>query len=134
MTTEEEFIPTIAVGRFSGDLKGMAPGKANSMFSDLLSRISVECGRLGVIGHNKANFKCGDDLLSVSCTTDDGNVRSKVEFASPVGEYTGVMNVIVYGAGFEALEDAIYRCAEAVPGMKTEVIRDFRGNKFPADA
>ena len=124
MTTDAEFIPTIAVGKFSGDLGGKSAEEANELFIRLLSRISVDCGKAGVIGHNKANFKCGDDLLSISCTTDDGNVRSKMEFSQPVDAYEGVMNIIVYGADFKVLEDAILKYAADVPGMKAEVIED----------
>ena len=124
MTTDREFIPTIAVGKFGGDLGGMSAHEANATFKKLLSDISVECGKIGIIGHNKANFKCGDDLLSISCTTEDGNVRSKVEFSHPVGRYEGVMNVIVYGAEFSALKDIIYASSGDIKGMEAEVIED----------
>ena len=124
MTMDPEFIPTIAVGQFSGDLKGMSAEQANAVFTKLLSDISVDSGKIGIIGHNTANFKCGEDLLSISCTTENGTVRSKIEFSQPVNEFKGVMNVIVYGADFKALEDIIYKYSADVPGMKAEVIED----------
>lgn len=99
MTRDESMIPSIAVAEMKGTLNGMSPNDANELFTRFLSEISKDCGKEGalMIGHNKANFKCGEDLLSISCTTEDGNVRTKFAFASPVTDYSGVINVIVYG-------------------------------------
>lgn len=127
MTRDEEFIPSVAVGRFSGDLGGMAPEDANRILSDLLSRISVCCSEAGgIIGHNKANFRCGDDLLSISCTTDDGNVRRKSEFKAPVRAFDGVMDVIVYDLDYPAMKDIVERCTASVDGCGVTVLENQR--------
>ena len=125
MTRDEEFIPSVAVAQFSGDLKGMPAEDANALLSGLLSRISVDCSAAdGIIGHNKANFRCGDDLLSISCTTDDGNVRTKSEFSSPVGGFTGVMDVIVYDLDYETMKGIVERRTSEIDGCEVTVLEN----------
>ncbi|MBO6083654.1 MAG: hypothetical protein J6O90_01040 [Candidatus Methanomethylophilaceae archaeon] len=125
MTLDEEFIPSIAVARFEGDLKGMPAEQANALLTKLLSDISVDCGAAdGIIGHNKANFRNGDELLSISCTTDDGNVRSKSVFSSPVGAFTGVMDVIVYDLGYETMKRIIETRAAGIDGCSVSVLEN----------
>ena len=124
MTRDEEFIPSVAVARFSGDLHGMPAEEANTLLTKLLADISVDCGAEGgIIGHNKANFRCGDDLLSISCTTDDGKVRSKSLFA-PVGEFTGVMDVIVYELDYSVMKGIVEERAKALPGVEVSVLEN----------
>ena len=125
MTRDEEFIPSVAVARFSGDLHGMPAEEANTLLTKLLADISVDCGADGgIIGHNKANFRCGDDLLSISCTTDDGKVRSKSLFAAPVGEFTGVMDVIVYELDYSVMKGIVEEHAKALPGVEVSVLEN----------
>lgn len=125
MTRDEEFIPSVAVARFSGDLHGMPAEDANRMFTDLLANISRDCGSEGgIIGHNKANFRCGDDLLSISCTTDDGNIRSKTLFSNPVGEFTGIMDVIVYELDYSIMKKIVETRSKAVPDMRVSVLEN----------
>ena len=125
MTRDEEFIPSVAVARFSGDLHGMPAEEANTLLTKLLADISVDCGAEGgIIGHNKANFRCGDDLLSISCTTDDGKVRSKSLFVAPVGEFTGVMDVIVYELDYSVIRGIVEECAKALPGVEVSVLEN----------
>lgn len=126
MTRDTEMMPSIAVAELHGDLGGMESGKANELFTGLLSDISKACGEVGVIGHNKANFKCGEDMLSISCTTEDGNVRSKMLFKDPVGEYTGVMNIIVYGADFSVLRGIIKENSAMLPSGHVRIAEDGR--------
>lgn len=126
MTRDAELMPSIAVAEVHGDLGGMDADDANGLFMRLLSEISRDCGDAGasMIGHNKANFKCGDDMMSISCTTEDGNIRSKMLFASPVGEYTGVMNIIVYGVDFSILKDIITRRCSDLPSSHVHIMED----------
>lgn len=125
MTRDEEFIPSIAVAQFSGDLGGMPAEDANALFTRLLSEISVDCGAAdGIIGHNKANFRCGDQLLSISCTTDDGNVRNKSLFTSPVGEFTGIMDVIVYDLDYTVMKDIIEKRSAILKGCTVSVLEN----------
>ena len=125
MTRDEEFIPSVAVARFSGDLHGMPAEEANTLLTKLLADISVDCGAEGgIIGHNKANFRCGDDLLSISCTTDDGKVRSKSLFVAPVGEFTGVMDVIVYELDYSVMKGIVEERAKALPGVEVSVLEN----------
>jgi len=125
MTQDAEFIPSVAVGRFSGDLGGMAAADANCLLTSLLSKISVDCSEAGgIIGHNKANFRCGDDLLSISCTTDDGNVRTKSEFSSPVGGFTGVMDIIVYDLDYGTMKGIVERRTSEIDGCEVTVLEN----------
>ena len=125
MTRDEEFIPSVAVARFSGDLHGMPAEKANALFIDLLSKISVDCEAAdGIIGHNKANFRCGDDLLSISCTTGNGTVRCKTQFTGPVGGYTGVMDVIVYDLDYSVMKDIVERRTAEISGCSVDVLEN----------
>ncbi|MBP5395311.1 MAG: hypothetical protein J6Y18_05365 [Candidatus Methanomethylophilaceae archaeon] len=125
MTQDQEFIPSVAVGRFSGDLGGMSADEANRLLIGLLSKISVDCSEAGgIIGHNKANFRCGEDLLSISCTTDNGNVRTKTEFSSPVGKFTGVMDVIVYDLGYSAMKEIVERRTSEIDGCNVTVLEN----------
>lgn len=112
MTSDADPIPTVVAVVVRGHV-GLPADDACSLLSDMLSRISVRCGRIGVIGHNKANFRCGGDLLSISCTTEDGNVRSKVRFGKDVGDVDGVVDVIVYSAGYDELRRIVEEEATA---------------------
>ncbi|MBQ2762629.1 MAG: hypothetical protein IJF47_02830 [Candidatus Methanomethylophilaceae archaeon] len=126
MTRDSEYIPSIAVAKFSGSFNRISPEEANEIFIKLLSEISIECGNKGcsMIGHNKANFKCGDDFLSISCTTEDGNVRSKTLFREDVTDYIGVMNIIVYGLEYVTLREIIESKSSAIDGCKVVVLKD----------
>ena len=126
MTRDESMMPSIAVADMRGTLGGMPADEANALFTRFLSEVSKDCGKEGaaMIGHNKANFKCGEDLLSISCTTEDGNVRTKFSFASPVTDYTGVINVIVYGLEFPVLKRIIESRAAEIPGCSANVLEE----------
>ena len=127
MTRDAEMIPAIAVAEIHGDLGGVEADTANGRMIGFLSEVSKGCGRIegAVIGHNKANFRSGDDLLSISCTTENGNVRTKCTFSSPVGAYDGVVNVIVYGTSYDVLRELIGSCASrALPGCSVNVMSD----------
>lgn len=125
MTRDLEFIPSVAVAEFEGDMHGADPEVANETFIRLLSEISLDCGKAdGIIGHNKANFRCGEDLLSISCTTDDGNVRCKTLFAEKVGKYTGTMDVIVYDLDYSVMKEIVERRASAIEGCRVSVLEN----------
>lgn len=125
MTRDLEFIPSVAVAEFKGNLDGLDAESANDLFIKLLSEISVDCSEAeGIIGHNKANFRCGDDLLSISCTTDDGNVRCKSLFSKPVGEYTGTMDVIVYDLDFSVMKEIVEKRTASVKGCQVSVLEN----------
>ncbi len=120
MTSDPEFIPTIAVVRISGDLGGMSADDANKVFIGVISEIAKGCAAAGAaaIGHIKANFNSGDELLSLSCTTENGNVRSKSVFANKVGDYTSIVNVIVYGIEYDVMCSVTERAIGTIPGRK----------------
>ena len=125
MTQDEEFIPSVAVGRFKGDLGGISADDANRILTDLLSKISIDCSEAGgIIGHNKANFRCGEDLLSISCTTDNGNVRTKSVFTAPVGEFTGIMDVIVYDLDYDIMKAIVERRTADISGCEVTVLEN----------
>lgn len=126
MTRDEEFIPSIAVAKLNGKFDNISAEDANNIFINLLSKISIECGKKGctMIGHNKANFKCGEDFLSISCTTEDGNVRNKTLFSENVSEYMGIMHIIVYGLDYSVLKQLIEEEAGKIEGCTTIVLKD----------
>ena len=100
MTSDREFIPSAIAATASGSFSDPANAdEANSSFTKFLSRVALGCVAAGstMIGHIKANVRSGDELLSMSCTTDDGNVRLRYKFSKTVAKYTMTVNVIVYG-------------------------------------
>ena len=121
MTQDAEFIPTLAAVEIVGDLGGLSPAEANRLFSGVISEIAIGCTSSGVgtIGHIKANFTTYEGMLSVSCTTDDGKVRSRSEFNAPVKGYRSVMNVIVYGIEYSKMCTVIDSAVKKIPGKKT---------------
>lgn len=126
MTRDESMMPSIAVAEMKGTLGGMSAEQANGLFIRFLSDVSRDCGKEGaaMIGHNKANFKCGEDMLSISCTTEDGNVRIKFSFSKPVTDYTGVVNVIVYGLDYEVLKRIVEARASEIQGCSVKVVEE----------
>ena len=126
MTRDVSMMPSIAVAEMRGTLGGVSADEANALFIRFLSDVSKDCGQEGaaMIGHNKANFKCGEDLLSISCTTEDGNVRTKFLFASSVADYTGIVNVIVYGLEYHVLKRIIESRAAEIPGCSVNVLEE----------
>ncbi|MCL2607180.1 MAG: hypothetical protein FWD92_01295 [Methanomassiliicoccaceae archaeon] len=99
MTSDEDFIPSAIAATVSGSLPSMNAEDANSLFSEMLHHVAVDCVNAGswMIGHIKANVRSGDDFLSISVTTDNGNVRSRAAFTEIVNNYSMTVNVIVYG-------------------------------------
>jgi hypothetical protein len=63
-------------------------------------------------------------LLSISCTTDDGNVRTKSEFSSPVGGFTGVMDVIVYDLDYGTMKGIVERRTSEIEGCDVTVLEN----------
>ncbi len=123
MTSDSEFIPTVVAIEFRGNLNDMEPIDAEKLFIQLLSNISKDCISSGamMIGHNKANYKCGDDLLSISCTTDDGNVRTKCTFNNKVSDYSGVMNIIVYGIEYETISEIVTKRSSVLNDVQIKI-------------
>ena len=100
MTSDKEFIPSAIAATISGSFSSpISAEDANTLFSNMLSKVTVGCTEAGawMIGHIKANVRSGDGFLSISSTTDDGNVRARAAFTDPVEEYSMTVNVIVYG-------------------------------------
>jgi len=99
MTSDEDFIPAAIAATVNGSLPPMTADEANSLFSNMLHHVALDCVDAGswMIGHIKMNVRSGDDFLSVSVTTDDGNVRNRAVFTGSVSDYSLTVNVIVYG-------------------------------------
>jgi len=100
MTSDQEFIPSAIAATLSGSFSApMSADDANGLFSKFLSKVTTDCAEAGawMIGHIKANVRSGEGFLSISSTTDDGNVRMRLSFTGPVKEYSMTVNVIVYG-------------------------------------
>jgi hypothetical protein len=83
--------------------------EANHIFTEFLSYVTKDCVESGavMIGHIKANVRSGDEMLSISSTTGDGNVRARLSFLSDVGEFDMTLNVIVYGIGERTISGII---------------------------
>ncbi|MDR0791351.1 MAG: hypothetical protein LBE47_02300 [Methanomassiliicoccaceae archaeon] len=100
MTDDIEFIPAAIAATAEGSLRSATSAKdANELFSSMLRDITLDCVKAGswMIGHIKANVRSCDDLLSMSSTTDDGNVRCRCVLTNDIKEYSMTVNVIVYG-------------------------------------
>lgn len=126
MTQDGDYTPTIGVVEITGDTGGYTATESNRIFSEMMSRITKGCIEKGAvsIGHIKANLMSGDEMSSLSCTTDDGNVRARSLFIMPVKEYRIVMNVIVYGIDYVVMHRIISDALSMIPGSKTVKIRN----------
>ncbi len=122
MTAEKEFIPTALAVEMSGTVDPAMEGpEAETMFSSFireLTRGAVEVGAWS-IGHVKAVVESGDGFVSLSSTTDDGNVRAKGALGG-ISTYSMTVNVIVYGPESEPLERMLLAKTAELPG-KLEV-------------
>jgi len=100
VTSDAEFIPAAIAATATGSFASlMKADGANALFGKMLRGIAVGCVNAGsaMIGHIKANVRANDEFLSMSSTTDDGNVRFRYRFTKDVKDYTMTVNVIVYG-------------------------------------
>jgi hypothetical protein len=100
MTEDEQFIPSAIAATVSGRLPDEMDAKdANGLFGSMLSSVTKDCVKAGswMIGHIKANVRSGNEFLSMSSTTDDGDVRMRYSFTKSVKDYSMTVNVIVYG-------------------------------------
>jgi hypothetical protein len=125
MTSDEEFIPSAIAATASGSFRPpMNAGDANELFSSMLRSVAVDCVKAGawMIGHIKANIRSGDGFLSISSTTDDGNVRARSVLTDDVKEYSMTVNVIVYGIDRrKAAEILIANVRMMLGDVRTEV-------------
>lgn len=119
MTSDPGFVPAVASFAFEGELDGETAEGALRIFSDALSQATLECVRRGAaaIGHDKMNVEAGGGMLSLSCTTEDGRVRSRGGLPAPVRGYRGALNVIVYGISSEDAEAAAEPVLLGLPGV-----------------
>ncbi len=118
MTAEKEFIPTALAVELNGAVEpAMAGPEAEAMFSSFLRDVTLGAVEAGAwsIGHVKAVVECGDAFMSLSSTTDDGNVRAKGNLGE-VSSYSMTVNVIVYGPEAEALERMLLAKTSGLPG------------------
>lgn len=108
MTTVEHDIPAAVAATVKGTLN-MNAEDANAFFSQLLSDVTKDCVGSGatMIGHVKSNISSGNEMLSISSTTDDGNVRFRSKFTEHVGDYEMTLNVIVYGISNDTISKII---------------------------
>ncbi|MDR0791439.1 MAG: hypothetical protein LBE47_02750 [Methanomassiliicoccaceae archaeon] len=119
MTDDKEFIPSAIAATAGGSFPRTAAAKdANELFSSMLRDITTDCVKAGswMIGHIKANVRSGNDMLSMSSTTDDGNVRCRCIFTNDVKDYTMTVNVIVYGLERYNVADILVSNVERVLG------------------
>lgn len=133
MTSDIDYIPSAISAVFSGDAAGKPSGDSNALLRDFVSDVAVGCAERGaeMIGHIKANFKAGEQFLSVSCTSLEGKTTVKAEFSAPVDEFTGVMNALVYGITPEEIKDALLEAADKAKILSMGEIRVEGGCEDP---
>lgn len=124
MTVDKEFIPTPLAADLKGVFSPSVPGtEAAQRFTGFLKALTLGAVDAGAwsIGHVKAVVEAGDGFMSMSSTTDDGNVRSKGELGT-VEDWTMTVNVIVFGPDAEDLEDMLMeKAGSAFPGAEVNV-------------
>ncbi|NLL95290.1 MAG: hypothetical protein GX224_06025 [Thermoplasmatales archaeon] len=76
-----------------------------------------------MVGHIKANFKSGGQMLSVSTTSLEGRASLKSAFDGDVGEFEGAMNALVYGIPAGDLKAAIKEAAEETGAFSKLVLK-----------
>ena len=119
MTADKEFIPAAIAATAGGSFAShMSADGANALFAGMLRNIVLGCVDAGstMIGHIKANIRSGDELLAMSSTTDDGNVRCRYKFSKGVKDYTMTVNVIVYGIERRTAAEILARSVKDVLG------------------
>jgi hypothetical protein len=125
VTEDEDFIPAAVAAVVTGSLPVLTEAKeANELFSLLIHDITLDCVKAGswMIGHIKANVRSGNDLLSMSSTTDDGNVRSRCILTNMIKDYSMTVNVIVYGVERRnAAEILVSNVKKALGNVRIEV-------------
>jgi len=125
MTTDEEFIPSAIAATISGSFPSIKEAdEANNIFTRFLSDITLDCVKAGswMIGHIKANVRSNNELLSMSSTTDDGNVRIRYKFSGNVKDYSMTVNVIVYGIErYKAAEILVLNVKRSLGNADTEI-------------
>jgi len=125
VTSDKEFIPAAIAATGKGSFASSKSAEAaNSLFIGMLRDIALGCVNAGstMIGHIKANIRSGGELLAMSSTTDDGNVRSRYTFAKEVKDYTMTVNVIVYGIErYKAAEILVSNVKKALSNVDIEV-------------
>ncbi len=124
MTEDQEFIPTPLAADLKGFFSPSLEGKeAVQKFSDFLKALTLGAVDVGAwsIGHVKAVVEAGEGFVSMSSTTEDGNVRIKGELAS-VENWTMTVNVIVFGPDADDLEAMLMDKVEKIlPGSEVSV-------------
>ena len=125
MTEDGQFIPSAIAATAKGSLRRvLSAGDANELFSSMLRRMTLDCVEAGswMIGHIKANVRSGDEMLSMSSTTDDGNVRLRYSFGKDVKDYAMTANLIVYGVErHKAAEIFVTNVKRTLGDAETEV-------------
>jgi len=119
VTEDAEFIPAAIAATAAGSLEGsMTAEQANKLFSGLLRDVTIDCVKAGswMIGHIKSNIRSENEFLSISSTTDDGNVRVRYAFTGDVKEYSMTLNVIVYGVERHEVAEILVRNVKRVLG------------------
>lgn len=127
MTAVKEEIPAAVASTITGEFDPpKEQGDANSLFSEFLSEVTRDCHMASalMIGHVKANIRSGKEMLSISSTTEDGNVRSRSVFSLPVSIYEMTLNVIVYGIDAAVITKIITKRAESLGTHKLEMISE----------
>jgi hypothetical protein len=134
LTSDQEFIPSAIAATLSGSFPSTVNADdANGLFSKLLSKVTIGCAEAGawMIGHIKANIRSGEGFLSISSTTDDGNVRMRSAFTGPVKDYSMTVNVIVYGIDRQTTAEILVSDVKEMLACENAVVHSQIGCEDP---
>jgi len=134
LTSDAEFIPSAIAATLTGSFPApVSADDANEIFSKLLSKVTIGCAEAGawMIGHIKANVRSGEGFLSISSTTDDGNVRMRSAFTDPVKEYSMTVNVIVYGIDRQRTAEILVSNVEGMLECENMIVHSEIGCEDP---
>lgn len=122
MTRNKEYLPSSVTAVFTGDLGGIGPSESNDLLARFVASVATRSAAAGagMIGHVKANFKSGDQMLSVSTTSLEGKTSLKSKFDDNVWIFEGAMNAHVFGITHSQVAMAISDAARDA-GVFTDI-------------
>lgn len=128
MTQDVNYIPAAVAFNILGERhEGWGAANATILFNNLIGEVTRKCVQAGswMIGHVKASLDSDAGFISMSSTTDDGNVRNRGELKGTMHRFDLTVNVIVYGLSEEQVKDIfLIEAGKALPGSAVEVIID----------
>lgn len=136
MTSEKEDLPSAVVVSAEGSFPKTVSGpEATRIFTEFLAEVTRDCAAAGatMIGHVKANIRSEGEMMSISSTTEDGNVRKRSVFEKDVKGYRMTVNVIVYGIDENTITRMIKKREIMLGTVKMEISSETQCNDPECD-